>query len=189
MRKLIALVFNYSLNGLLAEEGTEFYRFCFELLDENGGADRDDRTLALLRDAHVHLMGRSAYEGMSRALPAAPDHPWSAIVCAGRKVVFSRTLTSADWTNTAIASGDTAEEIEALRRGGDGHIIVWGGVALWRSLMQLDLLDEMHVSMQPYVADVGRQMFDDVPKGYRLDLVESTAKQNGVLELHYRRHR
>jgi hypothetical protein len=39
------------------------------------------------------------------------------------------------------------------------------------------------------VADVGRQMFDDVPKGYRLDLVKSRAKPNGVLELHYRRHR
>ena len=28
MRKLIALVFHYSLNGLLADEGTEYYRFC-----------------------------------------------------------------------------------------------------------------------------------------------------------------
>ena len=34
MRKLIALVFHYSLNGLLADEGTEYYRFCFELLVE-----------------------------------------------------------------------------------------------------------------------------------------------------------
>ena len=34
MRKVIALVFHYSLNGLLADEGTEYYQFCFELLDE-----------------------------------------------------------------------------------------------------------------------------------------------------------
>ena len=27
MRKLIALVFHYSLNGLLADEGTEYYRW------------------------------------------------------------------------------------------------------------------------------------------------------------------
>jgi len=32
-------------------------------------------------------------------------------------------------------------------------------------------------------------MFDDVPKSYRLDLVSSTASGNGVIELHYRRHR
>jgi hypothetical protein len=29
-----------------------------------------------------------------------------------------------------------------LRHGGDGYILVWGGVTLWRSLMQLDLIDE-----------------------------------------------
>ena len=31
MRKLIATVFNYSLDGLLADEGTEFWTFCFDL--------------------------------------------------------------------------------------------------------------------------------------------------------------
>jgi dihydrofolate reductase len=189
MRKLIALVFNYSLNGLLAAEGTEYYRFCFELLDRHGGADRSEQTLDLLRNAHVHLMGRVAYEGMSKALPAAPDHPWSSIINAGPKVVFSRTLKKADWNNTTIATGDTTEEIDKLRQGGDGHILVWGGVGLWRSLMRLDLLDELHVSQYPYVADEGVRMFDDVPKGYRLELISSTATRTGVLDLHYRRPR
>ena len=32
-------------------------------------------------------------------------------------------------------------------------------------------------------------MFDDVPHSYRLDLISSTAKRSGVLELHYVRHR
>lgn len=189
MRKLIALVFNYSLNGLLAAEGTDYFKFCFQLLDQHGGADRSDQTLDLLRNAHAHIMGRSAYEGMSRALPASPDHPWSAIINAGPKVVFSRTLKTADWTNTTIAAGDTTEEIDKLRRGGDGHVIVWGGVSLWRSLMQLDLIDEFHVSMYPYVADEGTRMFDDVPRGYRLDLISSSSGPLGVLELQYRRHR
>lgn len=58
---------------------------------------------------------------------------------AARKVVISRTLTTAEWANTTIAAGDTAEEIDALRQG-DGHIVVWGGVSFWRSLMRLDLI-------------------------------------------------
>ena len=53
--------------------------------------------------------------------------------------------------------------------------MVWGGVGLWRSLIQLDLLDEFHVGLHPYVADEGTPLFDDVPKGYRLDLLSSTA--------------
>ena len=189
MRKLIALVFHYSLNGLLADEGTEYYRFCFELLDQHGGPDHDEESLDFLRGAHAHVMGRVAYEGMSKSLPAATDHPWAEILNAGRKVVFSRTLTTADWANTTIAAGDTTEEVDKLRQGGDGHIVVWGGVTLWRSLMQLDLIDEWHLGLHPYVADEGTRLFEDVPKSYRLDLVSSTAADNGVLELRYRRHR
>ena len=34
MRKLIACVFFYSLDGLLADEGTEYWRFCFGLPDD-----------------------------------------------------------------------------------------------------------------------------------------------------------
>jgi dihydrofolate reductase len=190
MRKLIALVFHYSLNGLLADEGTEYFRFCFELLDEAGGASQDDESLDFLESAYAHVMGRKAYEGMAASLPANPDHPWSAIMNAGRKVVFSRTLETAEWANTTIASGDTVEEIDRLRHGGDGHIVVWGGVSLWRSLMRLDLIDEWHLGLHPWIADEGTQLFDDVPSSYRLDLISSTAfQQTGILELQYRRHR
>ena len=82
MRKVIALVFHYSLNGLLADEGTEYYRFCFDLLDQHGGPDDDDQTLDFLQGAHAHVMGRQAYEGMSANLPANPDHPWADILTA-----------------------------------------------------------------------------------------------------------
>ena len=190
MRKLVALVFHYSLNGLLADEGTEYFTFCFELLDKGGGPSDDQESIDFLRGADAHIMGRVAYEGMSKSLPANPDHPWSAIMNAGRKVVFSRTLQTADWINTTIASGDTAEEVDKLRQGGDGHIVAWGGVSLWRSLMKLDLIDEWHLGLHPWVANEGTQLFDDVPPGYRLDLISSTPfATTGVLELQYRRHR
>jgi len=39
------------------------------------------------------------------------------------------------------------EEIDKLRLGGDGHIVVWGGVSLWRSLMRLDLIDELRLNL------------------------------------------
>ena len=55
--------------------------------------------------------------------------------------------------------------------------------------MRLDLIDEWHLGLHPYVADEGTQLFDDVPQSYRLDLVSSTASSNGVIELQYRRHR
>jgi dihydrofolate reductase len=109
---------------------------------------------------------------------------------AARKVVFSRTLRTAEWANTTIAAGDTTEEIDKLRRGGDGHIVVWGGVSFWRSLMRLDLIDEFRLDLYPYLAGEGTRLFnDDDPKSYRLDLISSTAFSNGTVGLQYRRHR
>ena len=188
MRRLIATVFNYSLDGLLADEGTDFWEFCFSL-PENREPD-DPAHLDFLQSADAHIMGRTAYEAIARSMTTtATDHPFADILNAARKVVFSRTLKTAEWVNTTIAGGDTTEEIEQLRRGGDGYIVVWGGVSLWRSLMRLDLIDELHLSVFPYVAGEGTRLFDGVPTSYRLDLVSSAASSNGILELQYRRHR
>ena len=187
MRKLIATVFHYSLDGLLADEGTEFWDFCFSL-PENRVPD-DGAQLEFLAGAYAHIFGRTAYEGISAAMTTATDHPFSPILNAARKVVFSRTMTRADWANTTIAAGDTTEEVDRLRSDGDGYIGVWGGVRMWRSLMQLDLIDEIQVSMYPYVAGEGTRLFDGVPGAYQLELVSSTASSNGVVELRYRRPR
>ncbi len=190
MSRLIATVFNYSLDGLLSDPGTDYYRFCFEL-PENRQPD-DPTQLEFLRTASAHVFGRVAYEDISAAMTRSPDHPFAPILEAGRKVVFSRTMTTATWANTTIASGDTADEVAKLTEGGpdDGrHVIVWGGVGLWRSLMQLDLLDELQFSMFPYVAGEGTRLFDGVPSSYALELVSSSSSPSGILELVYRRPR
>ena len=188
MRKLIATVFNYSLDGFVADEGTEFWNFCFSL-PENRNPD-DPAHLDFLRSAYAHVMGRISYEAIASAMTTtATDHPFAEILTAGRKIAFSRTLKSADWANSTIAAGDTTEEVDKLSHGGDGYILVWGGVRLFRSLMQLDLIDELQVSMFPYVAGEGTRLFDGVPRSYRLDLVSSAASRSGIVKLRYRRHR
>ena len=140
MRKLIATVFNYSLDGLLADEDTEFWKFCFSL-PENNQPD-DPEQLDFLQSAYAHVMGRTAYEGISVAMTTRADHPFAPILNAARKVVFSRTLKTAEWPNTTIAAGDTTEEIDKLRRGGDGHGLVGGAAhdVRVRALQDTELL-------------------------------------------------
>jgi dihydrofolate reductase len=181
-------VFNYSIDGLLADEGTDFWEFCFSLPENNRPDDREQ--LDFLRNAYAHIMGRTAYEAISTSMTTtAADHPFAEILNEGRKVVFSRSLQTAEWANTTIAAGDTDKEIDELRQGGDGYIVVWGGVTLWRSLMQLDLIDELRLSVFPYIAGEGTRLFDGVPASYELELVSNTASSSGILELRYRRHR
>jgi dihydrofolate reductase len=187
MRTLIATVFNYSLDGLLADEGTDFWKFCFSL-PENRQPD-DPAQLAFIQGAYAHVMGRTAYEAIAGAMTASPGHPFAGILNAARKVVFSRTLKSAGWANTTIAAGDTTEEVGKLRRGGDGDIVAWGGVTLWRSLMRLDLVDELRLSVYPYIAGEGTRLFDGLPRSYRLDLVSAAPSGGGIMELRYQRRR
>jgi dihydrofolate reductase len=75
MRKLIATVFNYSLDGLLADEGTEFWKFCFDL-PENREPD-DPAQLEFLQSAYAHIMGRTAYEGIAGSMTTSTDHPFA----------------------------------------------------------------------------------------------------------------
>jgi dihydrofolate reductase len=185
MRKLIARVFDYSLDGLIATEGTEFFQFCRDLPDDPA---EDDRGREFYAGADLHIMGRVVYQGMASYFPTATDHPYADLLNAARKVVFSRTLQIADWANTTIVSGDLAEEIGKLRRGGDGYIVVSGGISLWRSLAQLDLIDEYRVTLVPYLAGEGPRLFEDAGKSRQLDLVSSVAFSSG-LQLDYRRHR
>ena len=132
-------------------------------------------------------MGRAAYQSMASYFPTATDDTNAASLNAARKVVFSRTLTTADWANTTIASGDLGEEIDTLRRGGDGYIVVSGGIRFWQALARLDLIDEYRLTVVPYLAGDGVRLFEDV--GSRsLDLLSSTAFSSG-LQLEYRRHR
>ena len=82
MRKLIACVFFYSLDGLLADEGTAYWQFCFGLPDDP--ADKVQE-LDRYRSAYAHIIGRVAYEAMAAALPTATDHPVGEILNPARK--------------------------------------------------------------------------------------------------------
>lgn len=185
MRTLLVWAFMYSLDGLLPDEGSEYWRYCFGLPVDPA---EQEQKIDVFRSADLHVMGRVTYEAMAGAMQPG-DHPFSGFLNAGRKIVFSRTMTTAAWANTTIAAGDTAEEIDELRRGGDGHVVVWGGVGLWRSLLRLDLIDEFRLDVHPYVAGEGTRPFDGFPRSYRLELVSSTPFSNGIVSLHYRRQR
>jgi dihydrofolate reductase len=185
MRKLVARVFDYSLDGMIATEGTEFFQFCRGLPDDPA---EDASGSELYAGAELHIMGRVAYQSMAGYFPIATDHPYADLLNSAHKVVFSRTLKIADWANTSIASGELGPEIDRLRRGGDGYIVVHGGISFWRSLARLDLIDEYRVTLVPYIAGQGARLFENVGKSQVFDLLSSTAFSSG-LQLEYRRRR
>jgi hypothetical protein len=91
MRKLIAWAFMYSLDGLLADEGTEYWQFCFGLPVDPAALKQK---IGVYQSAYAHIMGRAAYEGMAGALPTA-DHPFTPIMNAARKSDVLRCVSDA----------------------------------------------------------------------------------------------
>jgi hypothetical protein len=61
-------------------------------------------------------MSTESRQHQAETMRPPTDHPWADLFNAARKVVFSRTLKTADWANTTIASGDLAEEERAYSR-------------------------------------------------------------------------
>jgi dihydrofolate reductase len=186
MRTVIARIFDYSIDGVIATEDTPFFDFCRELPDDPA---LEDRNQALYAGADLHVMGRVAYLGGAGYFPAATDHPYADLMNAARKVVFSRTLTSADWANSTVASGDLDTELDPLRRDGDGTIVAHGGVGFWKSLIERDLIDEYRITIFPYLAGTGTRLFGDITEPPRLELVSAIPFKNGTVEVTYRRTR
>lgn len=96
---------------------------------------QDEYGASRLLWAGTHIMGRVTYESMAEFWPKS-DNPVAGAMNDIPKVVFSRTLRSAAWPESRIASGDTAEEIARLQAEPGGEIVGHGGVQFARSLIR-----------------------------------------------------
>jgi dihydrofolate reductase len=146
------------------------------------------KKLAWVTQAGLHAMGRVTYEEMAGFWPTATaDYakPMNEIP----KVVFSRTLTRADWPTTTIASGDLAEEVAKLTDQPGGDIIVYGGFTFAQALTRAGLVDEYRLIIRPVALGSGEPMFRDLPVGRRLKLIETTPYPDGTIISVYRQPR
>jgi dihydrofolate reductase len=127
--------------------------------------------LAWLRDADAHLMGRVTYEEMARYWPTS-NGAYAAPMNGVPKVVFSKTLQTADWPESRIARGDVAEEIARLTREPGNDLMAHGGAAFAASLVRNDLIDEYRLITHPVAVGNGLALFKDLPTVLRMDLVD-----------------
>ena len=104
------------------------------------------------------------------------------------RVVFSRTLDSAEDKNTRIVRTDLRDEILKLKQEPGKNILV-GGVDLPSQLIELGLVDEFRFVIGPVIAGEGRRLLDGVslPEKLQLKLVESKVFKSGCVALRYRK--
>ena len=135
--------------------------------------------VASLRKVGTHIMGRVTYEEMARYWPTAAGR-YAEFMNTLPKVVFSTTLTAAEWDGSRIARGDLAEEIRALKNESGGEIMAHGGAAFVQALSRLGLIDEYRLVILPVALGGGRPLFKDLTKPLRVDLTEASTFPDGT---------
>jgi dihydrofolate reductase len=122
-------------------------------------ADGASWTLETVSNAAAHLMGAATYAAWATYWPSASG-PFAEPMNKIPKVVFSNSLTSADWDETTVAAGDLAEAITRLKQERpDGYLLAQGGARFARSLVETGLIDEYRLLVHPAVLGAGERIF------------------------------
>lgn len=152
MSKLI-LKMSMSLDGFVATtDGRNDWIF------PSYSEDATTWTIELLRRAGAHLMGAQTYQAMAAHWPHSSE-VFAAPMNEIPKVVFSKTLTTAEWGDTTIAASDLAEEIKRLKHETSGDLVAHGGARFAQSLCKAGLIDEFWLLVHPAVLGDGQPLF------------------------------
>jgi dihydrofolate reductase len=135
------------------------------------------------------LFGRVTYEIMAGFWPTDEALKTDPIVAAGmnssEKIVFSRTLRTADWNNTRLVKDDMLGEVRRLKQGSGKDLTILGSGSIVSQLAQEGLIDEYNILLNPVVIGKGRTMFEGMTKKLALKLIETRRFGNGNMLLKY----
>jgi len=121
--------------------------------------DSTSWVLETVSNAGAHLIGAATYAEWVGYWPAASG-PFAKAMNEIPKVVFSNSLTSADWDETTIAAGDLTETVTRLKRErSGGYLLAHGGARFARSLVETGLIDEYRLAVHPVVLGAGERIF------------------------------
>jgi dihydrofolate reductase len=173
-----------SLDGVMEAPGGEEFKykgwsFAFDR-GEEGNKFKLDETL----ESDALLLGRVTYEGFAAAWPSR-DGEFADKFNSMPKYVVSSTLESPEWNNTTVLKGDAVSEASRLKQELDGDIYVHGSCQLVQTLIENDLVDELHLMVFPVILGTGKRVFGETSDKKTLRLADSRTVGEGVAILVY----
>jgi dihydrofolate reductase len=150
----------------------------------------------LLRSAGSILYGRITYELMEY-WPTVIKNPtgnkamdeFAATIDSIPKVVFSHKLKNVEWKTARLATRDLKEEVLALRqsRNGGSKDILIGSRSLIVALLNLNLIDEFQLCVQPIITGKGLPLLENISNRIDLKLLKTkTFKSSGSVLFYYK---
>jgi dihydrofolate reductase len=167
-----------SLDGIIAKRDNSVSWFETSSNYEKGivGEDPDE----FLKTIDSYVMGSNTYE---LALELSKDFGWA----YGDKpttVLTNRNLQT-DRQNIEFYSGDLNKFINERLKPKYKNVWVVGGSRLASDFIKLKLADEIRISILPIILGDGLPFFDHIGQEQRLNLKDTKAYKNGMVELCY----
>lgn len=146
----------------------------------------------LTNSADTFMMGRATGQGMAVYWPTVASNPeskegdlWMAnILNKAPKIVFSKTVSTIDWTNVRIAR-DIVAEIKQLKQQPGKDLLIYGGAGIVASFIKENLIDEYHLFVNPVAIGKGKTIFNELENGLKLKLVNTITSSVGIVVLCY----
>jgi dihydrofolate reductase len=176
-----------SLDGVMEAPGGEDFKYKGWSFQFDRGEEGDKFKLDETVESEALLLGRVTYEGFAAAWPQR-EGEFADKFNSMPKYVVSSTLEDPEWNNTTVLKGDVSDEVSKLKQSIGGDIYVHGSCRLAQTLIEHDLVDELHLMVFPVVLGTGKRLFGETSDMKRLRLKESKPVGNdGVLVLVYGR--
>jgi dihydrofolate reductase len=132
---------------------------------------------ALFAQFDTLLVGRGTFEFMV-------EHG-QATVPGMKLIVFSRTLQQCDFPDVTIVAGKEKETVAALREKPGKDIWLFGGGLLFRSFLDLGLVDTVEVAVIPVLLGGGIPLLPAPAKKAKLKLTGHKVYGSGIVLLEY----
>lgn len=151
-----------------------------------------DFAVEQLDTAGLLVFGRKTYELMASFWPSElayrEDPETAKRMNALPKLVVSRGLPAVEWGGTRLLREVRAADFERLKKETKGLVFLFGSAELSRPLVELGLVDEFRLMLNPLVLGSGLPLFEP---GRRLELklLSSRSFANGNLLLCYQPRR
>lgn len=145
------------------------------------------------RAVSAFLMGRRTYELLQAHWPTADQDPtapdfivdFAGIWREKPKYVFSRTLRAVDDPTARIVREVSRESIERIKSETGGGDLSVGGASLAAAFVEIGLVDEYVIYVNPVVLGAGPPYFPAVERPQKLRLTGASALSSGVVRLAY----
>ncbi len=181
MRKILSFVVT-TLDGYYEGPNQEFD---WPVVDE----EFNEFALQQLDEIDTLLFGRVTYQLMASYWPtpaALEDDPKiAAKMNSLPKLVVSRTLDGTEWANTRLIKGDVAEELTRLKQQPGKAIAIFGSSDLTVSMLEMGLVDELRIMVNPVVLGAGNSLFRTADGRLSLKLLKTRTFGSGNVMLYY----